>query len=143
MEILLKQFDTELEAPAYKTEGAAAFDLCSRLEMSIQPQSFSRVPLNVAVQLPKGYWALLAARSSLHKKGLVPINGVGIIDADFCGDEDEYQAVLFNFTNEIATIERGERIMQVVILPETQFPLTVVDSLSSPSRGAFGTTGTK
>jgi dUTPase len=74
---------------------------------------------------------------------LVPINGVGIIDADFCGDEDEYQAVLFNFTNEIATIERGERIMQVVILPETQFPLTLTESLSSPSRGAFGTTGKK
>lgn len=68
-------------------------------------------------------------------------NGIGVGDEDFCGDEDEYRAALFNFTKEDVVIERGERIVQALILPRESVELVEVDRLSKTSRGGFGTTG--
>ncbi|MBU6388908.1 dUTP diphosphatase [Patescibacteria group bacterium] len=141
--ILIKQFDTTLPLPCYKTTGAAAFDLAVRQDVEIAPHSTGIVPLNVAIKPPDGHWALLAARSSLWKRGLMLANGLGIMDQDYCGNEDEYRAVVYNFTAEVVRIEKGDRIAQVVILPYAQWPIETVENLDSPSRGGFGTTGIK
>ena len=67
-ELLIKRFDTSLPLPAYKTAGAAAFDLSPRLDATIEPKNYQMIPLNVAIKLPQGYFGLLTSRSSLHKK---------------------------------------------------------------------------
>jgi dUTP pyrophosphatase len=138
----IKRFDKEVALPAYKTAEATAFDLSARLAVSIEPHTYAYVPLNVAMKAPEGYWILMASRSSLHKRGVTQLNGVGIFDQDFCGDNDEYQAVLYNFTNQLVTIEKGERIMQAVVLPLCHFPIEEVESHGRPTRGGFGSTGT-
>ena len=143
MKIQIKRFDQTLPLPEYKTPGAAAFDLVARLEVTIAPQQVVLVPLNVALQLPDDHFALLVARSSLHKKGVMMANGVGVGDADYCGDDDEYRAALFNFTNEPVTIAKGDRIVQMIILPRTKVVFTEVEKLVAQSRGGFGSTGEK
>jgi dUTP pyrophosphatase len=87
---------------------------------------------------------MLVPRSSLHKKGLIPANGVGIFDPDYCGPGDEYQALLYNGTDYLVTIEKGERIMQVVFMPLIR-PVVREGSLATntqPTRGGIGSTGT-
>ena len=139
--ITIKRFDPGLPLPEYKTPGAAGFDLCAREAVEVPPGACAKVPLNVAIALPEGHWALLAARSSLHKKGLMAANGIGVMDYDYRGDSDEYVCVLYNFTAETAAVAKGERIMQAVVLPYAQLPIVEAASLGQ-ARGGFGTTGT-
>ena len=141
MTLKIKRFDTSFPLPQYQTAGSVALDLSSRTEVVIPAQSVARVPLNIAIELPAGHWAMLAARSSLHKKGLMLANGVGIGDADFCGDSDEYQAALFNFTQTDVVIPPGERIVQLLILPYAKPELVEVEHLGNADRGGFGSTG--
>jgi dUTP pyrophosphatase len=141
MHIRIKRIDKELPLPEYKTSGAAAFDLSARATTTIAPKSVGYIPLNVCIEPPVGYFAQLVPRSSLHKRGLMPANGFGVIDADYSGNEDEYKAALYNFTDEAVVIERGERIMQVVIVPYARVNFTEVDDMGNESRGGFGTTG--
>lgn len=139
--IQIRLIDGTLPLPQYHSEGAVGLDLYSRLDLAIPAGSYVYAPLNVAVQLPPGYWGLLAARSSLHKKGLVLLNGVGIMDPDYSGDNDEYKAVLYNNTDADVSIAKGERLAQLVPLPATHFPVVQVQHLQANDRGGFGTTG--
>lgn len=97
--------------------------------------------LNIAVQPPKGHFVLLAARSSLHKRGLVLANGIGILDEDYSGNEDEYKVVLHNFSDTDVMIEKGERVAQMIVLPYDRVEWNEVEDLGTPNRGGFGTTG--
>ncbi|NCN06929.1 MAG: dUTP diphosphatase [Candidatus Pacebacteria bacterium] len=137
----IKRFDTSLPLPAYKSVGAAALDLVARLEVEIAPHAVGYVPLNIALELPEGYWALVAARSSLHKRGLLLANGIGVGDHDFRGDGDEYVAALLNFTDKPVIIERGERIAQLMIQPAIRIELQEKMQFVSKDRGGFGSTG--
>lgn len=141
MTIKIKRFDTNLPVPEYKSAGAAAFDLYAREETKILPRQTALVPLNIAMQLPKGYWALLCARSSLFKKGVMMANGIGVGDEDYCGNDDEYRAALFNFTDKEVIIEKGERIVQMIILAREKAKFKEVKILSKKNRGGFGSTG--
>ncbi len=143
MKLKIKRFDKSLPVPEYKTKGAAGFDLYSRLDVKIPAQSIEYIPLNIAIQLPENHWALLAARSSLHKRGLMLANGIGVGDYDYRGDRDEYQAAVFNFTSKPVEVEKGERIAQMLILPVEQVELIEFDRFDTQSRGGFGSTGKK
>ena len=127
--------------PEFKTEGAAAFDLCARTSIQIPPKEFKYVPLNVAVETPPGCFLLLVARSSTHKKGLWMANGVGIGDPDFSGDGDEYNAVYYNFTDKPVLIEKGERIAQGLVVRREAIAWQEVDKMQNKTRGGWGTTG--
>ena len=107
MNIKIKRFDKALPLPEYKSEGAVALDLYSRESVKIQPGEVKLIPLNVAIEIPKGYFLLLVNRSSTHKLGITCVNGVGIGDYDFCGDNDEYMFPALNYTDKEVTIERG------------------------------------
>lgn len=141
MDIKIKRFDKELPLPKRQTEGAAAFDLFARKEVVVPPGAVGYVPLNIAVETPPGHFLLIAARSSTHKKGVMMANGIGIIDPDFSGDEDEITAACYNFTSAPVTIERGFRIGQGMFVPAPAFAWNEVDALPNRSRGGFGTTG--
>jgi dUTP pyrophosphatase len=141
IKLKIKLFDKNLPLPAYKTNRAAALDLYARMNVTIAAKEIAYVPLNIALELPSDHWALLAARSSLHKKGLMIANGIGVGDEDYCGDNDEYQAVLFNFTDQKVMIKKGERIVQLIILPREKVEVEAVTKLGNKDRGGLGSTG--
>src|SRR3989344_9390040 len=141
MKVRIKRFDKSLPLPEYKTAGAVAFDLAPRVSVTLLPGGIVRVPLNVAIEPPPGYMVMLAARSSLHKKGLMLANGVGIGDRDFSSNEDEYHAALYNFTEKEICIERGERLVQGVFKKYDKAEWEEVDDLQNKTRGGFGSTG--
>lgn len=141
MKVKIKRFDKSIPLPEYKTKGSTAFDLRARIDVIIKPKSIGYIPLNVAIETPKGYWALLAARSSTHKYGLFPINGIGVGDWDFRGDNDEYQLIAYNFTDEDILVEKGMRIAQMLIIKNDKVVLEEVSKLDGIDRGGIGSTG--
>ena len=141
MKNTIKRFDKNLPLPEYKTSGAAAFDLYARQETTIGPKKTALVPLNIALQIPADHWVLIVARSSLHQKGLMMPNGIGVGDFDYRGDSDEYHAVLFNFTNKAVTIKKGERIVQAIILQREPVQFVEKTKFNTKNRGGFGSTG--
>ncbi|MFA4941399.1 MAG: dUTP diphosphatase [Patescibacteria group bacterium] len=143
MKVLIKRLDKTIPLPEYKTKGAVAFDFSSRLEIEIAPKSIGYVPLNVIIKVPAGFALKVFARSGTHKKGLILSNGVGIIDSDYCGEEDEIKAAYYNFTDSPVVIEKGERVAQGIIEKKENIEWEEVKKMSESSRGGFGTTGAK
>jgi len=141
MEIPIRRVDKDLPLPEYKTAGAVAMDCAAREDVVIGPRSMGYVQLNFSLKLPPGHFAIQAARSSLHKRGLMMGNSIGVFDEDYAGDADEYKAVLYNFTDEPVTVLRGERVSQIFVLPYDKVVWKEVDTLGTPDRGGLGTTG--
>lgn len=141
--IKAKRINKEIPLPEYKTSGAVAFDFIVRESCAIKPKSIGYVPLNMCIKPPKGFMLLMTARSSLHKRGLMLANGIALFDQDFCGDEDEYKVVLYNFTNKIAKIEKGDRLTQGVLVPIRICQFCEVEKMNEKKRGGFGSTGRK
>ena len=107
----------------------------------IPAKDIGYVAINIVLKPPPGHWVLMAARSSLHKRGLMMANGVGIFDEDYAGDEDEYHVVLYNFGTEPVEIKRNERLVQIIFLPYDKVEWEEVNTLGHPKRGGYGTTG--
>ncbi|MDP1689580.1 MAG: dUTP diphosphatase [bacterium] len=141
MKIKIKRIDKSLPLPAYQTAGSVAFDLMARVAVTILPGAIGYVPLNVCIGTPKGFMLMIAARSSLHKRGLMLSNGVVIGDQDFCGNGDEYKAVLYNFSDKSVTVERGDRLVQGTFVPVLKCAWNEVDEMSAEDRGGIGSTG--
>lgn len=137
----------DLELPKYETVLAAGADLRAAVEahapMVLQPGARALVPTGMAMALPAGYEAQIRPRSGLaYKHGITCLNTPGTIDADYRG---EVKVLLINHGDTAFTINRGERIAQMVIAPITQPDFEVVSELSETVRGegGFGSTGTQ
>jgi dUTP pyrophosphatase len=143
MNIKIKRFDKDLPLPKRQTEGAAAFDLTAREAVTIAPGAVGYVPLNIAVETPVEHFLLIAARSSTHKKGIMMANGIGIVDPDYSGNEDELKAAYFNFSAAPVVIEKGERIAQGTFVKISHPDWIEMDEMENKTRGGFGTTGNK
>jgi len=141
MRLKIFRIDKSLPLPIHKTPGAVAVDLCSRLEVKIKPKEIAYIPMNVVIKIPDGYFILLVPRSSTHKLGIQGINGVGIMDRDYCGNDDEYHFTVRNFTDSPVHIDKGTRLCQLVLIKCENFDFDEVESMDEPSRGGFGTTG--
>jgi len=139
--VKIKRLDKSLPLPAYQTPGATAMDLYCSQTITIKPQQTGQIHLGVAIKLPKGTFGILAARSSTHKMGLMPVNGIGIIDSDFGGDNDEWRFLALNFTKKAVTIEKETRVAQFLVFKYEKIKLKEVNSLGHPNRGGFGSTG--
>ncbi len=145
MKIKIKRIDDSLPLPAYQTKGAVAFDLYARKTTTVVPWKPTIIPANVIIEVPEGYFLMLASRSSTPiKKNLMIANGVGVIDEDYHGDEDEIGVQVLNFSSVEVTVERGERIAQALIVKIAKVEtFEEVSSITSVSRGGFGSTGRK
>lgn len=142
MKVKIKRIDKSLPLPTYQTKGSVATDAYSRETVVIKPHTLGRIPGNVIIECPKGYMFVVASRSSTpEKKGLLIPNGLGIGDQDFCGDEDEWNILVYNFTDIDVTVEKGERIAQIIFIPIEKVQWLEVDKMSKPSRGGIGSTG--
>lgn len=135
----------DLPLPAYKTEGSAGFDLRADIKDPIVLKPFQRhlVPTGIALEIPIHCEAQVRARSGLAiKNGIALVNAPGTIDADYRG---EIQVILINLSDQDFTIERGERIAQIVINPIVHADFQEVTELTETSRGegGFGSTGTR
>jgi dUTP pyrophosphatase len=116
--------------------------LYSRESTDIAPGEVKKLPSNFIIQVPEGYALIVAARSSLFaKKGLQLTNGIGVIDQDFHGPEDEIAITVINISKAITHVERGERLAQGLLVPIERAQWTEVETLQAPTRGGFGSTG--
>lgn len=136
---------SENSLPVYETTGSAGMDLRANLSevITLQPLERKLIPTGLFIELPQGYEAQVRPRSGLAvKKGLTVLNSPGTIDSDYRG---EIKVILINFSNEVQTIESGERIAQMVISRFEQISWEQVQELEATVRGAggFGHTGTK
>ena len=142
MKINIKRIDKSLPLPEYKTAGAAAFDLYAREDTVVRPQSLGRIPTNLVVETPPGYVLIMAARSSTPKTGLIIPHGIGIVDADYCGDEDELLCQVYNITKKPVQVRRGDRIGQAMFVKLGRVKeWREKEIMNKKSRGGFGSTG--
>ncbi|MBS3133329.1 dUTP diphosphatase [Candidatus Woesearchaeota archaeon] len=141
MKVKIKRLDKSLPLPVYKTSGSVGFDISAREDTVIPPKSIALIPGNVIVETPPGYMLLVALRSSTpKKKGLHKPHGIGVIDNDYCGNEDEIKVQVFNSTDSEVKVEKGERIAQGIFVKIDKFEWEETDSMGK-SRGGFGSTG--
>src|SRR4029450_5617410 len=109
----IHRLDPAVTLPAYQTDGAAGFDLASRVDMTIQPGEVALVPTGLVIEVPAGHFLGVFARSSTPlKRGLMVANGVGIVDSDYCGPDDEIKIEVFNFTTAAVVVRAGDRLAQ-------------------------------
>ena len=134
----------DIPYPFYATAGAAAMDLCACVDAPVEvaPRALVSIPTGIAIALPSAeYVALVFARSGLGiKHGIALSNGVGVIDSDYRG---QLTVGLVNHGDVPYTIQPGDRIAQLMVLPILRPTLTVVEELDETERGAggFGSTG--
>ncbi len=141
MNVRIKRIDSNLPLPAYETAGSVGFDLLARLETTVHPGSIELIPANVIIEVPQGYSLLLVSRSSTPRKhGLTKPHGIGVIDQDYCGPEDEIKIQVYNFTDASVTIERGQKIAQGLFVKTDRLGFEEVDEVKRESRGGFGST---
>jgi dUTP pyrophosphatase len=144
--ILDARLGTDWPLPAYATDGSAGLDLraCVAAPLVLEPGRAELVPtgLSIWVEDP-GLAAMILPRSGLgHKHGLVLGNLVGLIDSDYQGP---LMVSAWNRGSAAYTIQPGERIAQLIIVPVVQVALEVVDEFAASQRGAggFGSSGTR
>ena len=141
MDIPIRRVDKEIPIPEYKTKGSAAQDCYVRETTVIPARTIGYVPLNFSLAPPPGHFVVMAARSSLHKRGLMFANGIAVFDEDYAGDGDEYLAILYNFSDVDVTVLRGDRVSQIVVMPYDKVVWQEVDTLGHNDRGGIGSTG--
>lgn len=145
MKIKVKKLCKEAVLPTIGSPFAAGADLYSaeKKEITVKPGETNFIGTGIATEIPEGYVGLVFARSGLAcKRDLAPANKVGVIDSDYRG---EIKVAIHNHGTEARTIEKGERIAQMVIVPYLTAEYEETEELSETVRGegGFGSTGRK
>lgn len=144
MKIRVKKLDERAVVPQRATEGSAGADLfaCIDEPVLINPGEIRIIKTGIAIEIPdKNYAAFVYARSGLGiKHGICLANGVGVIDSDYRG---EICVGLCNISQKPYTVEMGERVAQMVIMPVDGAEYEEVSDINSTERGqgGFGSTG--
>ena len=141
MDVGLYRLRDDAPVPAYQTAGAVAFDLTVPEGVRIAPHRIALVPTGIVVALPPGWSLAISLRSSVPATfGVLQPHGVGLIDRDYCGQDDEIGLQLLNFTSSPADIPANTRLAKGTLLKSGQanwIPFVP----RRESRGGFGTTG--
>lgn len=142
--VLDARIGKEFPLPQYATAGSAGLDLraCLDKPLTLEPGRAELLPTGLAIYVEDpGLAAVILPRSGLgHKHGIVLGNLVGLIDSDYQG---QLMVSCWNRGREPYTVQPGERIAQLIIVPVVQVDLEVVDDFAATSRGAggFGSSG--
>ncbi|HEY1037660.1 MAG TPA: dUTP diphosphatase [Candidatus Paceibacterota bacterium] len=137
----IKKLHPDLKVPSYAHAGDAGFDLYVPESITLQPGDRKTVPLGIAMEIPDGYVGLMFDKSSLsHKYGLKTFGNV--IDSGYRG---EIHAGLMNQSDKAYTLEAGQKIIQMLVMPVERAQIIEVEELNETTRGAgaFGSTGEK
>ena len=146
VKLLDPRWGTTWPLPEYATDGSAALDLRAALDapLELAPGDAALVPTGLAIHLADpALCALVLPRSGLgHRHGIVMGNGTGLIDADYQGP---LMISVWNRGKEAFTMQPGDRIAQLVVLPIVRARLQVVETFEESARGAggFGHTGVR
>ena len=135
------RLDETLPLPMYQTIGSAGADLCSAVDVTIEPGERQLVPTGIKVAIPEGYEMQIRPRSGLAVKyGITVVNSPGTVDCDY---RAEVGVILINHGSGTFEIRRGDRIAQAVVNKISQAKFIEVDTLDSTERGGggFGSTG--
>jgi dUTP pyrophosphatase len=144
LKILDPRVGTDFPLPAYATPGSAGLDLraCLDAPLTLAPGETQLLPTGIAIHIADpGLCATILPRSGLgHKHGIVLGNLVGLIDSDYQG---QLMVSCWNRGAEHFTIQPGERIAQLMILPVVQAQFTLVNEFDQSERGegGFGSSG--
>jgi len=140
LKVKIKYFHDDLER-IEKLEVGDWIDLRAAEDVTLKQGEFALIPLGVAMELPRGYEAHIAPRSSTFKYwGIIQVNSVGVIDESFNGNNDEWKLPVLAMRD--TEIKKGDRITQFRIMrkmPKVEF--VEVESLGNSDRGGFGHTG--
>lgn len=144
MKLQIKKVRENGKVPQRATSGSAGLDLCAAIDepITLKGGETALLPTGIAIALPSAeYGAFVFARSGLAvKHGIGLLNSVGVIDSDYRG---EIMVGIINQIDEEYTVQPGERIAQMVIMPVSMMPAVEVEELSETERGdgGFGSTG--
>jgi dUTP pyrophosphatase len=142
MRLKIRRLDSTVSLPGYGTSEAAGFDLASAHELTIGPRQIVLVRTGLVIEVPTGYFLAIFARSSTPlKRGLMVANGVGVIDPDYSGPNDEVMIQVMNVTETEVRIQRGDRLAQGIVLPAPRVTWEEVSEIREVTRGGFGATG--
>lgn len=142
----IKKVKENAKVPHRATSGSAGLDLCACIDepLTLQGGDTAVIPTGIAIALPSAdYGAFVFPRSGIAvKHGIGLLNSVGVIDSDYRG---EIMVGVINQVKDAYTIQPGERIAQMVIMPVSMMPVEETDELDDTDRGAggFGSTGKK
>ena len=144
-EILIKRLSKEILLPKYETVGSSGMDLSANINCSINilPGQTAIIPTGLSVSIPQGYEIQIRPRSGIAaKKSVTVLNTPGTIDSDYRG---EIKVILINLGKLSFTVEKGDRIAQMILCPVIKAKLKEVEDLNTTSRGegGFGSTGKK
>ena len=142
VQVLITRLDESIPLPAYGRPGDAGADICTRIDLTIEPGERALVPTGLSIALPQGFAAFVHPRSGLAiKHGVSMVNTPGTVDAAYRG---ELQVILINHDlRESISFVKGDRIAQLVIQRVEHATFVEVDSLPGTERGVggFGSTG--
>lgn len=131
-----------MSLPTYGTKDSAGFDLAAAHDLVVAPGQITLVRTGLVIEVPTGYFLAIVARSSTPlKRGLIVANGVGVIDPDYSGPNDEVMIQVMNVTDSDVTITRGDRLAQGIVLPAPRVLWEEVSEIREATRGGFGSTG--
>lgn len=150
MKIRIKYFDDSTKLK--KIQKGNWIDVYANKDIFVKEGERAMIPLGFALELPRGWEAHLAPRSSTFKTwGIIQTNSVGVVDDTYIGDNDQWHMPVFclmgkDMENEAkgSWVRKGDKIGQfriMEVMPEIQFE--EVESFGNEDRGGFGTTGTK
>ena len=142
MRLKIRRLDSTIPLPTYATDEAAGFDLAAAQDVTIAPGQIALVRTGLVIEVPTGHCLAIFARSSTPlKRGLLVANGVGVIDPDYSGPQDEVMIQLLNVTKHDVSVTRGDRLAQGIVLPTPRVAWNEVSEIRDVTRGGFGTTG--
>jgi dUTP pyrophosphatase len=141
--VSIRRLDPSIPLPDYQTGGAAGFDLAASRDLDVAPSTIALIPTGLVIRVPDGHFLGIFARSSTPlRRGLMVANGVGVVDQDYCGPNDEVKIQVLNFTSETVRVKKGDRIAQGLFIPVARAEWRESESdLREGSRGGFGATG--
>ena len=146
MEMNIKKLHEDSIIPTKGTNESAGYDLYAYLDkdkVSLNPGETKMINIGISLEIPKGYFAGIFARSGIaSKRNLRPANCTGVIDSDYRG---ELRVPIYNDSDKVQYIENKERVAQMIILPYLDVEFNIKDELSESNRSdeGFGSTGTK
>src|SRR5215471_20550516 len=142
MRLRIKRLDSTVSLPTYATDEAAGFDLAAAQDVCLAPGQIALVPTGLVIEVPSGHFLAIFARSSTPlKRGLMVANGVGVIDPDYSGPNDEVMIQVLNITDREVRIAPGDRLAQGIVLPAPRVTWDEVAEIREVTRGGFGATG--
>lgn len=140
--VRIQRLRPSIGLPTYESGGAAGFDLAAAEDTTVAPGQVALIPTGLVIEVPPGSFLAIFARSSTPlKRGLMVANGVGVVDPDYCGPDDEVKIMVLNVTGAPVQVKAGDRVAQGIFLPSSHVTWEEAGAFSPGSRGGFGSTG--